>query len=171
MMDDPVEEQSMFRKIEAWTLEWDLHIWYGFISLIALCVLLYIVDKEFSKTVYLNAQIVVLRDESRMLRLRNQDLVNEIENQRQVYLANTILPKVQTDPVDKAANKVSEKINKVQDVLIDKASQPQTKVIKTTETTLVPTPTVVNKELNTMMLQSYCSTVPDSPSCITGKKK
>jgi len=170
-MERTEEEQSMFRKIEAWTLEWDLHIWYGFISLIALCVLLYIVDREFNKTVYLNAQIVVLRDESRMLRLKNQDLLAEIENQRQVYLTSSIIPKPQTDSIDKAANKVTEKINKVQDILIDKASQPQTKVIKTTETTLVPTPTVVNKELNTMMLQSYCSTVPDSPACVVSKKK
>jgi len=162
------KEESLFRRVEAWTIEWDLHIWYAFISVIALCVLLFIVGKEFNKTSYLTSQLTAIQEDVRALRLKNQDLIVELDKQRQIYLSAPSLPK-DNNSADKAANKVSEKIDKVQDVLIDKATQP--KVIKTTETTLVPTPTIVNKELNTMMFESYCSTVPDSPKCKADKKK
>lgn len=166
-MDDE-QEESLFRRFEAWSLDYDLHIWYGFISVIALCVLVFIVDKEFNRSAYLGSQVISLQEDVKLLRVKNQDLVIEMENQRQVYLTSSVPAKASSD-VDKAANKVSDKINKVQDVLIDKASQ--TKVIRSTETTFVSTPTVVNKELNTMMMDSYCSTVPDHTQCKDIKKK
>lgn len=170
-MEDEIQKESLFRRFEAWSLEWDLHLWYGVISVIALCVLLFIIDKEVSKTVYLNTQIKVLQEDLRIATQKNSDLLIDMEKQRLIYLSQMPLEKVETKSVDKVANKVNEKITKVQDVLIDKATQTQTKVINTTETKLVSTPTVVNKELNTIMFQSYCATVPDHPTCKEPNKK
>jgi len=159
--------KTFFGNIEYWMLERDLHIWYTVVSLIALGVLLFIVDKEINKTVNLSSQLIIVQEDMRVLRLRNIDLLTELDKQRVIPAPIT---KPEPQAVDRAVNKVNDKINKVQDVLIDKASS-QTKIIKTTQTTLVPTPTVVNKELNSMMFESYCSTVPDSPKCKMEKKK
>lgn len=168
MEQDDEEKESLFRRFEAWSIDLDLHIWYGAISVIALIVLLFIVEKEFNKTAYLTNQVLILKEESRVLMNRNQDLMNDLEKQRQLYLLSPTPSKPEVESVEKAANKVNEKINKVQNALIDKATQ--SKVITKTETTLVPTPTAVNKELNTMMFQSYCATVPESPKCKEVKK-
>lgn len=167
-MDDDIEEkeQSLFRRIEAWTIEWDLHIWYGFISLMAICVLAFIFSKELTVNEKLRDQVTLLQLETNKQQLLIQDLRAENEKQRSLYLLPPI--SVTNENVDKTASKVNEKIGKVQEILIDKAlnQAPSPKVKTETISTTVEVKTVVNKELNSIMKDSYCATVPSAKECM-----
>lgn len=167
MQDEDKKEQSLFRRLEAWTIEWDLHIWYGVLSVIALTILLLIIDKEADKAADLSKTIILLQGQLQSCQGKVLGLQADMEAQRQAYLMPKDVLKKPSESVEKAATKVSEKIDKVQDALINKVQQP--KVITKTETTTITTPVV--KELNSIMFESYCSTVPESPQCKKGVKK
>lgn len=158
------KEESLFRRLEAWTIEWDLHIWYGFISIIAIFVLSFIFNKEVGISERLKDQVTLQQTEINKQHLQILDLKSENEKQRALYLLPPITTPVQEN-VDKTANKVSEKIGKVQDILITKALNQQPKVKTETVSTTVEVKTVVNKELNTIMKDSYCATVPTAKEC------
>lgn len=165
-MNDNTEDEdapSWFQRIEEWSLYHDLHIWYGIISFIALLTLGFIIEKEMTKTERLSSQIIVLQQDLNASQLLVVDLKAENERQRQLYLTqkDTV-----TETLDKSAAKVNDKLTKVQDVLIDKAVQQQPKTKTQTITTTVEVKTVVNKELNTMMKDTYCTTVPSAKECV-----
>lgn len=162
-MEQDIEEESLFRRIEGWYVENDLHIWYGFVSLISIGVLLFIFSREMSVTDRLKDQVASLQADLAKSQLINIDLRTENEKQRTLYL----LPSLTTshDGLDKTASKVNDKIVKVQDALIDKAVNQPTKVKTETVTTTVEVKTVVNKELNAIMKDSYCTTVPTAKEC------
>lgn len=167
MDDKDYKEESLFRRIEAWTLEWDLHIWYGILSIIAVAILLLIIDKEADKAADLGKTIIILQSQLQSCQGKVLGLQADMEAQRQAYLMPRDTLKKPSESVEKAATKVSEKIDKVQDALINKVQQP--KIITKTETTTITTPVV--KELNSIMFESYCSTVPDSFQCKKVTKK
>lgn len=164
--EDYLPEQSWWERLEDWALEENLHIWYLVISAVAVCVLLLIIDREATKGQDLSRKIIDLQAEIQSNEGKILNLKADMEAQRQAYLMPKEQPKKAADSADKAASKVNEKITKVQDALIDKVQQP--KVITKVETTVVTIP--VNKELNNIMFESYCSTVPDSPQCRKVKK-
>lgn len=167
MDDKDYKEESLFRRIEGWTLEWDLHIWYAAVSLIAICVLVFIFNKEVSVNQHLRDQATVMQAEYNKQQLQILDLKAENEKQRSLYLLPAVMPaNAGHENVDKTANKVNEKIGKVQEILIDKALNQPTKVKTETINTTIEVKTVVNKELNTIMKDSYCATVPSAKECI-----
>lgn len=157
------KEQSLFRRMEAWTIEWDLHIWYGLISLMAILVLGFIFSKELAVNEKLKDQVTTLQAEVNKQQLLIIDLRAENEKQRALYLLPAVPPP--HEGVDKTANKVNEKIGKVQEILIDKALSQPTKFKTETVNTTIEVKTVVNKELNTIMKDSYCATVPSAKEC------
>lgn len=163
---DNTPYKSRWTKFEDWAVEGNLHIWYLIISAMALCVLLLIIEKEANKSSDLGKRIIELQAQVQSKEGKILSLQADMEAQRQAYLMPKELPKKADESADKAAIKVNEKITKVQDALIDKVQQP--KIITKTETTTVTIP--VNKELNNIMFESYCSTVPDSDQCRKIKK-
>lgn len=164
-MMEPLEEDknvSWFRKLEDWYLENDLHIWSAIVALIAFVILLFIFDKEIQKSEKLKDQVTLLQLDLTSARMVIADLRTENEKQRALYL----LPSVSKEnTLDKSATKVTEKINKVQDILIDKTVNQPTKVRTETVINNIEIKTPVNKELNAMMKDSYCSTVPSAKEC------
>lgn len=159
-------EQSWWTRFEDWAVEGNLHIWYLVISAVALCVLLLIIDREANKSADLGRKIIELQAEVQTKDGKILSLQADMEAQRQAYLMPKEPPKKASESAEKAAIKVNEKITKVQDALIDKVQQPR--VITKTETNTITIP--VNKELNNIMFESYCSTVPDSDQCRKIKK-
>lgn len=150
---------------EEWAIYHDLHLWYGFISAIAIGVLLFIFAKEATTSEMLKDQVISLKADLGRSNLLVTDLRHENERQRSLYLLAPVSQNNMNQNVDKTAAKVNEKISKVQNLLIDKAinKAPQTKTEIVLNT--IEVKTVVNKELNTMMKDSYCATVPSSKEC------
>jgi len=157
------DEESLFRRLEGWYVENDLHIWYGVVSFIALFVMVFIIEREANMSLRMKDQIALLQIDLVNSHTQIMDLRAENEKQRNQFMLPVITPA--HEGVDKTATKVNDKISKVQDIIIDKALNQPTKVKTETVTTTVEVKTVVNKELNTMMKDSYCATVPSAKEC------
>lgn len=155
------EDQSFFAKAEEWFIEENLHIWLGLASLIAGCLLVFVLHTEHSKNQELMRQNIQLGEQLIIKDTEIASLKSQIINQAVVESP----PQPIEATINKTANKLQSKIDKVQTSVIN--NRP---VLHTTDVKIVEKEAQMNNELKSIMLKSFCHNMPEDPSC-KGKAK
>lgn len=161
--------KNFFGKVEYWMLERDLHIYLSFIAVVAIISLSWMLYTEHQKIELLRSQVVTLTQDS----LSKDRVVYDLRSELNASKASTPTPVVPTKPVqdtvEKSSRKVTDKINKVQDALIQNTTE--TKTITKTKTEIVNNAIPVDSELKNMMQLSFCNNNPQATVCKKDGKK
>lgn len=162
--------KSFFERVEVWFIENDLHIYFGVMTLVVLCVLSWVLVTEVQKNKILRGQLgeasLIISDKDRKISgLQAEVDLNKINNPTQLENLQ-IRPVAET--VEKGSNKLNAKIEKVQNTLINKPTD--TKILTKTETKTIEKALPVDSELKAMMQQSFCQSYPEDKSCKKVKK-
>lgn len=157
----PLKRQKRLEnRFNQWFIRENVHVWLGFVTLIAGAFLVWALHTESEKNRDLREQIVVLTRT-----LNERDL--QVAALQQQVKEKEIKSVTANSPIEQSLNQTTttlkDKINKVQSTLIKNNSTPIKQIEYKTKHVdrLVP----VDKELNTMMQESYCNSSPNSPSC------
>lgn len=155
------KDKPFYVRAEEWIIEENLHIWLGVISLIAGSVLVFALHNEHNKNQFLMKQNIEL---SEQLSLKDSEI-----HKLSLQVADkemSLEPKPLEATINKTANKLQSKIEKVETSVIN--NRP---VIKQTEVKVIEKEAKINNELKNIMNKSFCYNFPQDPSCKKGSLK
>lgn len=160
--------KPFLQRSEDWFIENDLHIYFGVLTIVVVSILGVMLYTEIEKNkdlrnTNLGLMNTVLEKERDISLLRSQA---EVIKTPLASLPVTSPPVAVT--VEKISNKLNDKIEKVQNSLINNPSE--SRIITKTQTNTIEKPIPVDAELKAMMRQSFCSNFPDDKLCVKVKK-
>lgn len=160
--------KPFLQKSEEWFIENDLHIYFGALTIIVVSTLGLMLYTEMEKNKELrdnNTRLISTNvEKDRVIYLLQSEV--EINKTAPASLPSTTPPVTVT--VDKISNRLNDKIEKVQNTLIN--TPVESRIITKTQLQTIEKPIPVDAELKAMMKQSYCASAPDDKICPKVKK-
>lgn len=160
--------KSFLEQLEEWFIENDLHIYFGVLTIVVVSILGVMLYTEIEKNKDLRDANIVLNatlseKERAISLLQSQAELNKIPS--------ASLPVAQPPvavTVEKISNRLNDKIEKVQNTLINNPIEPR--IITKTQAQTIEKPLPVDTELKTMMKTSFCTSFPEDKICPKVKK-
>jgi len=156
-------------KSEAWFIENDLHIYFGVLTIVVVSVLGVMLYTETEK----NKDLRQANTQLMMTGIEKDRAISILQSQAELNkVPSSNLPVAQPPvsvTVEKISNRLNDKIEKVQNTLIN-TPVVETKVITKTQTQTIEKLVPVDAELKAMMKTSFCTSFPEDKICPKVKK-
>lgn len=156
------QERSWFVVTKDYLYDNDAFLYLGGLLLVVVGFMGWALHKESLKNVQLQKDVSELR---LVIAQKNTEIFNlQLDLNTKKELEKTIPPSPQA-VIEVSASKLNQKINKVQDALMPKPTDPKVVVKTETKIKTVETQSRLDKELQNNMLESFCNAQPTNPKC------
>lgn len=156
------QERSWFVITKDYLYDNDAFLYLGGLLLVVVGFMGWALHKESLKNDQLQKDVSELRV---VIAQKNTEIFNlQLDLNTKKEVEKNVPPSPQT-VIEVSASKLNQKINKVQDALMPKPTDPKVVVKTETKIKTVETQSRLDKELQNNMLESFCNAQPTNPKC------
>lgn len=156
------QERSWFVVTKDYLYDNDAFLYLGGLLLVVVGFMIWALHKEGVRNVQLQQDVTELR---LLIAQKNTEIFNlqlDLNKKKDLEKITPVSPQT---VIEVSANKLNQKINKVQDALMPKPTDPRVVVKTETKIKTIESQSRLDKELQNNMLESFCNAQPTNPKC------